>query len=589
MKRAASKRELSTSLSSGASFCEKRIAFYLKKYFEIQENARIEELGGKELDIYIPSMKTGIEYDGRNWHDYNDDEKKNTLCSKAGIELIRIREEGMGEVEGVKNYHVIHYEPDSYNKAIAEIITYLSQKEGKSVEYDIDVERDDTEIQAFYIDWQMKNSFANLHEDVAKEWDYEKNLGLRPEQYSEHSNFKVWWKCGKGHSWKAAINNRVSFGSRCPVCSGKKVLKGFNDLATLHPESKLYWDYDKNEKGPEDYTEFSEKRVYWRCPNGHEWEWDIGNFSKRVTISKFICPECPRPLIKEGKKSLRDDEPDYLKEWAYDLNTYVRPEDVSRGSAVSVWWRCERGHVWESTIANRSNGQGCPVCSGNRLEIGYNDLETRYPSIAKEWDTKRNSISAKEIFPGTVKKYWWICPKGHSYQASPNKRTSDNTACPYCSNHKLMKGFNDLATTNPELLKEWDYEKNEGLDPGDTSKGSSKKVWWICPKGHSYYSRISNRAILHRGCPICNGKQILPGYNDLATIRPDLVKEWHSDLNNGLLPTEVTPHSRKEAWWVCDNGHVWKTAICNRTAGSGCPVCANKKRGRHRVKKINQD
>lgn len=582
MKRATSNKELSSSLSSGASFSEKRFAFYLQKYYDIEENTRTPKLEGKELDIFIPSLNVGIEYDGRNWHDIKDDALKNNLCQKAGIELIRVREEGMDDVEGVMNLHVVHYDPQSYNEAIKQLLIYLLTKDDRKVDLDIDVVRDDTEIQEFYINWQMTNSFGSLHQDLAKEWDYDKNKGLKPEQYAEYSNFKVWWKCELGHSWKSAIVQRVIFGTGCPVCSGRKVLKGFNDLATVHPESKEYWDYDKNVKGPECYTEFSEKKVYWKCSKGHEWSGYIGNFSKRISKTKFICPECPRPLVKKNVKTVSELKPVFLNEWAYDLNTQVSPEDVSMGSSVMVWWRCKQGHIWKSNISNRSHGQGCPICSSNQLQTGFNDLEKKFPTIAKEWDTEKNGVSANTIFPGTVKKYWWLCPKGHSYQASPNKRTSDGTGCPFCSNHKLLAGFNDLATTNPELLSEWDYGKNKDVSPDSISKGSSKKVWWLCPYGHSYYSRIDNRAILQRGCPICKGKTVLPGFNDLATTFPEIAAQWHPELNDSLKPSDVTPHTRKNAWWICKEGHVWQSSVCNRTRGHGCPICANTKRGRSR-------
>lgn len=34
---------------------------------------------------------------------------------------------------------------------------------------------------------------------------------------------------------------------------------------------------------------------------------------------------------------------------------------------------------------------------------------------------------------------------------------------------KLQVGINDLATVNPELAKDWDYEKNGDLKPTDVS------------------------------------------------------------------------------------------------------------------------
>jgi len=586
MKRATSDKQISSSLSSGASFSEKRFAFYLQKYFKIEENYVHPALGRRELDLFITDLNIGIEYDGRNWHDEKDDLVKNQLCKEAGIELIRIREEGMPDIEGVKNIRVTHYDSRSYNEAILELIHYLSEKQQLQICPDVDIDRDDLDIQTFYIKWQVSNSFGATHPDIAREWAYDKNKGLRPEQYAEHANYKVWWKCELGHYWMAKIAQRVNFGTGCPYCSGKKVLKGFNDLATKCPESLTYWDYENNSKTPQDYTENSEKRVHWRCPKGHRWEWQIGGFSRRAHLTKFICPDCPRPLIKETSKSLVEVNPDFLKEWAHDLNDYIKPEDVPYGSGVMVWWRCSHGHTWKSTVSNRTSGQGCPVCSNNQLLSGYNDLETRFPEIASEWDTVKNGIPPSKVFPGTVKKYWWICKKGHSYQASPNKRTSDNDGCPYCSNHQHMVGFNDLATTNPELLSEWDYTKNKDTNPEVLSKGSSKKVWWICSKGHSYEASPSNR-VIGRGCPYCSNKKVLKGYNDLETVCPDVARQWHPEKNGTLKPSDVVFGSTKEIWWICDKGHEWETKVFNRTTGkkTGCPVCSYKSRAEARQHK----
>ena len=78
-----------------------------------------------------------------------------------------------------------------------------------------------------------------------------------------------------------------------------------------------------------------------------------------------------------------------------------------------------------------------------------------------------------------------------------------NTGCPYCSNKKLLPGHNDLATTHPEIAKEWDYSKNGDTTPSDVMAGSNnKKYWFVCENGHSYSSTLLNRK-KGRGCPVC--------------------------------------------------------------------------------------
>lgn len=68
-------------------------------------------------------------------------------------------------------------------------------------------------------------------------------------------------------------------------------------------------------------------------------------------------------------------------------------------------------------------------------------------------------ITPDNISSGSALKIWWKCEKGHNYQAIVSNKVNQQTKCPYCANKKIIIGFNDLATTNPELLEEWDYEK----------------------------------------------------------------------------------------------------------------------------------
>ena len=130
---------------------------------------------------------------------------------------------------------------------------------------------------------------------------------------------------------------------------------------------------------------------------------------------------------------------------------------------------------------------------------------------------------------------------------------------------KLVKGENDLATVNPVLAKEWHPTKNGNLNPEDITSGSSKEVWWLCPKGHSYSMVINQRTKRGYGCPYCSGRRVLKGINDLATTNPELAKEWNYEKNSGLTPCDVTAGSRKKVWWLCEKGHAYEQLIIKRT------------------------
>lgn len=134
-----------------------------------------------------------------------------------------------------------------------------------------------------------------------------------------------------------------------------------------------------------------------------------------------------------------------------------------------------------------------------------------------------------------------------------------------------------LAHNLPELAEEWHPTKNQNLSPLDVAIGSSKKVWWLGKCGHEWDDTISHRA-QGRGCPYCSSKRVLKGFNDLGTLYPQLVDEWHPTKNGAVTPYDITSKSGKKVWWKCSNGHEWEALVSNRTKNkSSCPYCKGKK------------
>ena len=134
------------------------------------------------------------------------------------------------------------------------------------------------------------NSLLSDYPDIAAKWDYDRNAS-RPEDYRPHSSQIVWWKCLEGHTWSARICEMTHprrLGS-CPYCSGHRPVRGRTDLASLRPDLAVEWDYEKNKKEPEDYTLYSNAKVFWKCPGGHSY--------RRVIASRAKgrgCPICYR-------------------------------------------------------------------------------------------------------------------------------------------------------------------------------------------------------------------------------------------------------------------------------------------------------
>ena len=237
------------------------------------------------------------------------------------------------------------------------------------------------------------------------------------------------------------------------------------------------------------------------------------------------------------------------------------PSALTFGSAKKVNWRCSLGHSYQTTIVKRtSRGHACPYCSGHQVLPGFNDLMTTHPQIAFEalgWDARKVSAGSNLV-------KLWKCSLEHSYQSAVAKRSSRDDGCPYCSGHQVWMGFNDLATTHPEL-------STESIDGPVTnySSGSNEVIVWQCNLGHKYRASIAKRAIRNHGCPYCSGHQVWMGFNDLATTHPELIKEL---INPDKLLN--SRGSKRKLRWRCSVGHEWVSDIAHRVNGRGCPSCA---------------
>jgi hypothetical protein len=261
--------------------------------------------------------------------------------------------------------------------------------------------------------------------------------------------------------------------------------------------------------------------------------------------------------------------PELSKQWHFFKNNGLQPDQVTPGSNMKAWWKCNKGHVWPARISSRSKGHGCPYCRGLYASPEYN-LALKYPELAKQWHpTKNGDLKPNQVTPHSGKKVWWTCSKGHVWPAIIAIRSS-GIGCPFCSGLSVSLE-NNLSVKFPDIAKQWHPTKNNGLKPNNVTPFSGKKVWWTCSKGHEWPAVIANRSN-GVGCPFCAGFFASPEYN-LAVKFPALAKQWHHTKNNGLMPEQVTPKSSKKVWWKCSKGHVWPAVIADRSNGTGCLIC----------------
>ncbi|MBO5452602.1 MAG: zinc-ribbon domain-containing protein [Clostridia bacterium] len=482
------------------------------------------------------------------------------------------------------------------------------------------------------------NDIETFYPQVATEWNYEKNGDITPETVTFASNKKVWWKCKKcGGEYESYVSNRTTKGVGCPYCAGQKVLDGYNDLQSQLPNLAAEWS-KKNTAKPTEVTVHSNKKVYWICPLGH----DDYLMSVKQRSNRQGCPICaqqsqtsfPEQAIYFYLKQVFQDtvnryifdgrEIDIFipsKNVGIEYNGYFSHKEKTEKDAlkkeffksigialfvVKEYKYTEEKEQADFYINERTtfNDLTCLVkdifevlgvdnsinidCSRDAITIKNqyvalrkeNSIATIRPDLVDRWDYEKNgTITPEMVTLGTGQRFYWKCKIcNRSYLALPSKIAQGSV----CSKHRnlLKRAGNDLASKYPELLKYWDYTKND-VNPSEIYGGGERVVHWKCEKGHSYTKSILKR-IRGEGCPICAGKKVLAGFNDLETLRPDIAKTWNYSKNENVLPSQVTEHSNKKYWWICDKGHEWETSVNNRSNGRGCPECYREKRSKQK-------
>lgn len=506
----------------------------------------------------------------------------------------------------------------------------------------------------------MKTKLVHTeYELIFRDWDFEKNK-IQLSEITKNSKESVWWKCKNNHSYQVSVFSRIR-SNGCKICnrpikaanSRKSRLKKGKSFGELHPNLLLEWDSKKNQIKPDEITEKSNAKIWFKCKDGHSW---LATPKRRVNGNN--CPECYKSidksdLVRKQKlekkgQSLADEYPELVKEWDYDINSEL-PNAYSSGSNEKVSWKCNFGHSWKATIFNRTgNLSGCPYCksSTSKLEVyiltemrilfdevkwrhkidGYEcdiyipDIKTGIEvdgaywhddkierdklkfKIFKEHDirllrVRDNSlplINGEVILYDKNSKYIDLSCEVVQYLMNGQKKEAFTN---YLKNRvqigikeykKILSLLpapteqNSLFDVNVELAKEWGFKKNSPLTPLMFTANSEKKVFWNCNKGHSWEAQIKNRHSRCSGCPTCykeNAGEIVR--NAILKKRgvafgdkyPTLLKEWDYDLNE-RSPFEVSPGSSLKVNWKCKEGHSWKSGIRSRTSkGYGCPTC----------------
>ena len=410
------------------------------------------------------------------------------------------------------------------------------------------------------------------------------------------------------------------------IVAEKKEKQYVSDNAQLMAE----WDWEKNNEfniSPFSVPCGSHKVVWWKCSKGHSWDSIVSNRARNKNSRG--CPFCAgqKPII--GENDLCVTHPNLAKEWNYDKNGGFLPEQYMGGSHKKVWWVCDKGHEWEAQIKSRANGVGCPYCAGKKVLSGYNDLETIFPMLAKEWHPAKNgALHPSQVTYGSGKSVWWMCKNGHEWEASIYSR-SNGCGCSVCSSRRrtsfpeqaifyyVKQVFPDAINSYKEAfgngLMELDVfipQINIGIEydgkvfhSNDSNRIRDAKKYGICkkkgiiliritdnmqseimincdhkiaiPKADDVYLSYAISTLLFKlGKPTNVNvaadrldilKYLTSFDNSLDELFPELAKEWSYDKNS-FSPCNIHPGSNEKVWWTCEKcGHEWKTSPAERT------------------------
>jgi hypothetical protein len=352
------------------------------------------------------------------------------------------------------------------------------------------------------------NNLAKNRPEIAKEWDYEKNGGLTPENITTHSGRTVYWICAKGHSYHSSVHDRTRGDnpSSCPDCSTKNSSPEFRIIAELEtiiadvqhrvkihhyeadiflPALKLAVEYDG------EYYHGSEKKD--RLKN---------DFFKAEGITLIRVREGNLKKIDEndictGTKRLKKEAINDL----FSSLAVLRPTEIAREKVEN--------YISKSDFLNKKRFYD--LLSNIKSVSNQNALLIKFPMLVERWDYERNgNLDPFSVSSGDAQlEVFFVCETHGQYSRTPYSISSlvnpePSLGCKKCSG-RAPSAERNLAFGYPKLSREFAYDLNGELTPENLTPGSSRNVWWRCKNGHEFQRIIKHRT--KKGdddkCPHC--------------------------------------------------------------------------------------
>lgn len=127
------------------------------------------------------------------------------------------------------------------------------------------------------------NFVADSSSTLALLWHPEKNASLTPATVDIAHSGPIWWRCDSGHEFQRPPLLMARDAS-CPMCTASE-----KSLAMTNPSVAAEWHPKRNgEVTPAQVDPDHVMNVWWRCPNGHEYQATVRS---RVRADRR-CPTC---------------------------------------------------------------------------------------------------------------------------------------------------------------------------------------------------------------------------------------------------------------------------------------------------------
>ena len=437
--------------------------------------------------------------------------------------------------------------------------------------------------------------------EIGEWWDASKNT-IALESLTRGSHSKVYLTCPACHheqhrdihSFVAKHRDGSLLPVACPECGYSSKGNPDNNLLEVCPEMADWWNYDKNKPFlPEQFTAGSQFMAYLTCPEcGMELYTGIHSLLETDENGKVTIRHngrCRKFKAHKSDNNLVKCYPQVVEWWDYEKNNPHKPEDYTLYSPQSAYFKCpDCGlviyrriiDVFWTTLDGIPSLFRCSYCNNTKVFVGYNDLQTLCPELAKEWSEK-NERSPQTVRRDTAVRALWKCPicNGEYYHAIGERRVGDD-ACPYCNDRRVLTGYNDLLAKNPELAEEWSENNESG--PDEVRYNSRNTALWKCPTCHGEYSYIiGDRKTGDDACPYCSDRKILPGYNSFKVKHPDLMEEWCwvENIFIEVDPDQILDTDNQEVWWLCKLCgrkyplSVKKRLMKQKRGHNPCPQC----------------